>query len=574
MAKAQGKDPYLLEHQIVNPKLAPYLGQDSRIQKKEIPAKINKTKSNDLIINNPSLNQSVIDSSSVSIQDYMKRHNLTLSNKEVGGQLPKAKEGDIIKLKEGTFIEKGGKLVPVKDQADSNTAPKTETEKNKSGVGTKGTKITVADYEAYPGYTEEELTGLLEDPSVLRYEKVRGKQKKEKEGVYGKGVTLEEFKARNQEYVKKFKETYGKDIDEKSIKIFQKEYTEHVRQLAKKRALEAGYTEQEATEMANRFAESQGFKQDVKEGSGDPRGVDEKFGEYTSSRFEPIFRKKAQPAADVKTEDKERVAVERGPIKRNPPMNLGQKSYAPWWLQDIIGTAGAFGDMARIQRYEPWQATPQTFLPEGTFYDPARELAANAEQARIQTDGLAAFTDPRKLSARSSQIQGQAMKNAADILGRYNNMNVSQANQLDQQRTQILNTASANRANLDTQLWDKYTIMNQQFDNSKAMARERLRGNVINAVTNRAKTQALNSLYPNFYTDPSRGGFVYNTGYANINPTPQGGSEMDEVEKIIKRFPGTSPKDAYEMYRKSKGLDENPYGNAEGYLKSQGYGTT
>ena len=150
----------------------------------------------------------------------------------------------------------------------------------------------------------------------------------------------------------------------------------------------------------------------------------------------------------------------------------------------------------RINKYLPWQATPEVRLPNATFYDPTRELAANAEQANIQTQGMGAFMGPQALSARSSSVQGQALKNAADIQSRYNNMNVEIANKLNQERTSIMNTASQNKAGLDTQLFDKYTIANQQFDNSKNLARQELRKSYIDGITNKAKTQALNSLYP------------------------------------------------------------------------------
>jgi len=184
----------------------------------------------------------------------------------------------------------------------------------------------------------------------------------------------------------------------------------------------------------------------------------------------------------IVTEDKTKVKDKVPEIERQKILYKTVNEKTPWWLQDIIATAGAAGDLARIKRYFPWQRKPMVDLPEATFYDPTRELAANAEQANIQTQGLAAFTGPQALSARSSQIQGQALKNAADVMGRYNNLNVGLANQLEQQRSNILNTAYQNEANLDTQLWDKYTILNQQFDNSKAQARQELRKHYINAI--------------------------------------------------------------------------------------------
>jgi hypothetical protein len=239
----------------------------------------------------------------------------------------------------------------------------------------------------------------------------------------------------------------------------------------------------------------------------------------------------------------------------------------PWWLQDIIGVAGAAADLARVKRYPPWQATPNVHLPGATFYDPTRELAANAEQANIQTQGAAAFTGPQALSARSAQIQGQALKNAADVMGRYNNLNVGLANELEQNRANILNTASQNQANLDTQLWDKYTIMNQQFDNSKAQARQELRKHYINAITNRAKTQALNTLYPNFQVDPSTGGYVYATDL-NYTPTYTGQSDGSVEKQLWKQASEIDPANTLEIWKQ---LMRSKYKNKSSQYPYQGY---
>lgn len=471
--------------------------------------------------------------------------------------------------------EDGGSILLPKAQKGKSLL-KEEAARRAKGSGSKSqpaTKVVVSEIDPYGGYSEDELAELLEDPSILRKSKVSGYQKKGS-GSYGKGVTVEEFMARNPEYIKAFESTHGRKFDPNTdSETFQKDYNKHVEELAYKRALDAGYDEVKAKSLSKRFAETQGFKAGVKEGTGDPRGIDKKFGEYTSSRFEPIFKsiKKPEPEkkADITLTKEENTPADRGPVERHPPVDLGQGTYAPWWLQDIVKISGAAADKARVKRYLPWQATPEVRLPEATFYDPTRELAANAEQANIQTQGLAAFTGPQALSARSSAIQGQAAKNAADIMARYNNMNVQLANQLNQERTSIMNTAAQQKAALDTQLFDKYTIANQQFDNAKNLARQSLRQSYIDAITNRAKTQALNTLYPNFYTDPISGGFVQKTGYASINPTQPGSDELDKIEKIIKRFPGTTFKEAQDYVRKGKGSDDE--NDVSGYYKAQGY---
>ena len=94
-----------------------------------------------------------------------------------------------------------------------------------------------------------------------------------------------------------------------------------------------------------------------------------------------------------------------------------------------------------------------------------------------------------------------------------------------------MNQASANQAAMNTQLWDKYTTLNQQFDNSKALARQKLRQSYIDAITNKAKTQALNTLYPNFYTDGSSGGYVYADPNYDPNPT------VPKDDKLISKIP-------------------------------------
>jgi hypothetical protein len=281
---------------------------------------------------------------------------------------------------------------------------------------------------------------------------------------------------------------------------------------------------------------------------------------YLGERWDKIMEKlTAKPAESpqikIPAEDKPEETV-REEIKRYPPVAKNTGDYAPWWLQDIIKTAGSAADLARIHKYEPWQATPEVFLPEGTFYDPTRELAANTEAANLAMQTNQAFTNPQQQAAANSMAQGQMAKAAADVMAKYNNLNVGLANQLAQQNASIMNAASQNKANLDTQLYDKYTVANQQFDNAKAMGRQALRQNVIDAVTNRAKTQALNTLDPNYYTDPSKGGFV-NFLPGNYTPTPTSGG-TDLSKEFAEAVKVTGSKDAAMEYLKLKYNIKNP----------------
>lgn len=299
--------------------------------------------------------------------------------------------------------------------------------------------------------------------------------------------------------------------------------------------------------------------------------------EYTEYEMEEDTVVPPAPEEDKVITKKDDVVVkdeERKPFETNTPTNYNIPSNGPWWLQDIIQTAGAAGDLARIKKYLPYQATPQVRLPDATFYDPTRELAANAEQANMAYQAQTAFTNPQQLAAASAVTQGQAAKNAADVMGRYNNLNVGLANQLSQERTNIMNTASQNKANLDTQLWDKYTIANQQFDNSKAKARQNLRSSYIDAITNRANTANLNSLYPQYAVDPSRGGFInFNPNAAKIKPT----NKYDYMDTLWSKAKTMDPANPHGMMKILLGkgavdtTDEDEYYNSLKKINARGY---
>lgn len=184
---------------------------------------------------------------------------------------------------------------------------------------------------------------------------------------------------------------------------------------------------------------------------------------------------------------------------------------AEWWLQDTIKTAGAFGDMMSIKKQMPWAPRVDLETPRPTFLDPTRELAANAEQANIQTQALGQFAGPQAMSSRASGVQGAAAKNAADILSKYNNANVNVANQFEMQSTNIRNQEQLANQGATQRLYDQNTIANQQFANAKLAMRNNLRNQYTNAMTNRSKTDALNQLYPQYAVSPATGGFMHFT---------------------------------------------------------------
>jgi hypothetical protein len=235
----------------------------------------------------------------------------------------------------------------------------------------------------------------------------------------------------------------------------------------------------------------------------------------------PGTETKTETTTDTTTEDdttedeQEQQEVE----ERNPEM----------WLQDKLNIGNAAIDFFSAKKYMPMGAARVDLQNQKpTFMDPTRELAANAEQANIQTAGMAQFAGPQALSARSSSIQGQGAKNAADVLARYNNQNVGIANQFEAANTAINNQEAAiNQAN-QLKLYDQNTIANQQFDNTKRALKNNLLNQTNAGITNMYKTDALNQMYPEYQVNTGVGGRVTfdPTKARQIKPEVSGNSEQ------------------------------------------------
>lgn len=224
---------------------------------------------------------------------------------------------------------------------------------------------------------------------------------------------------------------------------------------------------------------------------------------------------------------------------------------APWWAQDIVNIAGAAADLGRVKKFSPWIADSEVALPNPTFLDPTRQLAANMEMANAATEAAATFAGPNAFNARANQIQAQASGNAADIIGNIHNQNVQIANNFELNRNQIMNQAMNNKSRLATELYGRNTIANQQFENEKNAARQNLRQAYIQGLTNRAQSQSLNTMYQDYQHDPSSGGFTYfNPQGDKIEPkAPSNSSMASAVLDLKKSIPGISDSDAIALIK-------------------------
>lgn len=388
-------------------------------------------------------------------------------------------------------------------------------------LGKKKTTKTKTEPATVHPYKDKETKELLEDnpyydnPGVLYDADIAGKQAKNPQGGYGK-QDYEGFLAQNKDLMERFervfKRKYEKDRSE-DVFWFQSNHWDQTY----KDARAAGLSHEKAIETANDIS----FNPDTKANSGDPRGMDMQHGDWTNSRVR--FKFKKQTPEEKKEEKK----------KLYPPAAYTRgRQDAPWWTQDVINTAAAAGTRMGLKKYLPWAPQVNLQTPRPTFYDPTRELASNAEQMQIGTQGAGQFAGPQAFNSRFSQIAGQGARNAADILGKYHNKNVGEANRFEALRTDIYNKNNMMNADVAKKLYDGTTIANQQFDNAKRQANNELRGAYVNAITNRAQTQTLNTMYPHFQVDPSTGGMLDFYKGSRMDPQAQA-SKKQQVDDLM-----------------------------------------
>tara|TARA_R110000868_G_scaffold168750_1_gene403584 strand:- start:230 stop:1036 length:807 start_codon:yes stop_codon:yes gene_type:complete len=241
-----------------------------------------------------------------------------------------------------------------------------------------------------------------------------------------------------------------------------------------------------------------------------------------------------------------------------------------WWLQDVIKTAGAAGDMARVKKRLPWAPKLNPTLMDPTFYDPTRELAATQEQYNIGTQGATAYAPSQALNSRMSQMAGQGAKAVADTLGRYNNLNVGQANQFSATKAQVLNQANATNAEITKGLFDATTVANQQYDNAKNQARQELRSSYIDAITNKEQAYALNQLYPNYQIDPSQGGRLFFNAGDELKAQATGDNASVAAYKRLKDDPAMQgvPDNVLIQLVTGKGYTTQPKGDKDAWLSA------
>lgn len=288
-------------------------------------------------------------------------------------------------------------------------------------------------------------------------------------------------------------------------------------------------------------------------------GSDNKLGLEHADAFtyeRPVEEITSEPGQTIETE-----------IPDTPQYTSGNK-YTPWWLQDVIKTTGAAVDYLSLKKYMPTKLQYNPNVPEPTFYDPSREIAALQETANIAGQTIQGTNaKSATFSSRMAGLQGNVAKAIADTMGKYNTQNVGVANEFAYKASEIMNSGQLVNLEAAQKYVDQVNTVNQNYDNSKRAARAEMRSSYIDAITNRSQAQVLNTLYPNYQIDPGRGGdLVFYKGKDLTGVDTPSQLQADKFVSWADKHPEFSQQEALDIWRgTTKGAPQQYNPNADYY---------
>lgn len=336
-----------------------------------------------------------------------------------------------------------------------------------------------------------------------------------------KGLTEEEAYFKALELYEKAEETR----DPNDILTFQKFYHEYYPEKAK---------EILAKEPLTTYGKKKGLtKEDLESNE------DSTWGRRTRAYFNaltppdipetPTNQRPEKASEEVVEDEKLQVSPEDANVTYRPPN-------PEFWLQDLIGLDAL--NRYRIRLGLPWQPDVQTPEVSYTLEDPTRAIAAINEQANIANQAYGMFAGPQSLAARTANASSRAANAVANEIARVNQRNVNVVNQGNARQAQLDLIAGRERRMRQEKLYDDTELALENFNVEKNMRDVLYANKLSEAITNRANTQALNSMMNYFNVSPSTGGMVNLTNPAGYVPSKQTdpGSEITSYANTVKEM--------------------------------------
>ena len=218
----------------------------------------------------------------------------------------------------------------------------------------------------------------------------------------------------------------------------------------------------------------------------------------------------------------------------------------PWHTQDLINLRGAQEDLYSINKYRPYRPGIGFDTPEFAgvdFRGAAGTLASGMAGAANQ---LGQFAGPQAFNARMADIQAKGAEGVAKLREQEYATNQGMLNQFNTNVAQMRNANAVRQAQTDKTFFDENAIANQQFDNSRRMAKANIRNAMIQGLTNVEKTGLYNEMYDDFNIVPQ-----------GFGPLSQAGIRKADTKSNVK--PGS--KDIYNDPAEFARVQREAFGN-------------
>jgi hypothetical protein len=208
-----------------------------------------------------------------------------------------------------------------------------------------------------------------------------------------------------------------------------------------------------------------------------------------------------------------------------PPVNEYMPPQPEWWRQDVnnLNALSLIDD----NLYLPWAPDAAPAKVDYVLDDWRGNANANLAAANTMAQALGAVGGPQAVAA--SNIQGTAMDNIAQGINNVNTNNVRIMNQVAPMQSQLNMQVDAINQARNMKVYDDTQKTLQSSDNFQnwKIGKENELFNA--ALTNRANTANLNSIYDNYSIDPTTGGII---GFKGAKALQKVGKQPD----LIKNF--------------------------------------
>ena len=203
-------------------------------------------------------------------------------------------------------------------------------------------------------------------------------------------------------------------------------------------------------------------------------------------------------------------------------LNVGDEYVQPdpgYWLQDNMNLLGSIMDKFSIKKRGPVLSQYQPEYVDAMYLSPTRQFAKIGEMAAQATKAATAFAGPQRALAVASKVQGEAMKQLANVQADTDNKNLAIFTDVDGKNTIIRNQFEEMNKRALSDFYDKTQLTEENYDTAIRNANQAIGRQLVARETNRAMTKNLNTLYPAFDIDPTKGGDINILDYDMFFPT-------------------------------------------------------